>query len=337
MTMFSALPTTKHKSGSCFHNGGYKHESYVLPVLQNGSQHFTTLASSTANRGDNNVLVFRANSRKILSDRKGAFDHLNTNTLIKSSIRVSVMQASQIFATYLTDQMEAEQERDDLLSQGKITLTEFEEENKKWETHQWALRWNNFHIKAVHAILRFQAVTLIMRLYEKICEKNLCLSDHTLDKLTKDPFKSAIRKRNRLENDNSSYDKGEMMKQMFKTCLWANAISFLSDFTVQQTVVLYGFYKFRKRKRRLKNLYELQNKDEGENNCVVNYADDSNVNEIGGMMFSFFMKSASLSVSRTIGLLGASAGGAIGSAIYPGWGTLFGTQIGDSAAGSICG
>ena len=39
--------------------------------------------------------------------------------------------------------------------------------------------------------------------------------------------------------------------------------------------------------------------------------------------------------SESLSWISASAGGAIGSVIWPGWGTIFGIQVGDAVVGAL--
>ena len=50
---------------------------------------------------------------------------------------------------------------------------------------------------------------------------------------------------------------------------------------------------------------------------------------------SIMLRSSHLSIARTMSWIVASTGGAIGSIIWPGWGTVFGIQFGDSIFGSM--
>ena len=50
---------------------------------------------------------------------------------------------------------------------------------------------------------------------------------------------------------------------------------------------------------------------------------------------SILFRSTHLTVSRFFSWIAASAGGAAGSVIYPGWGAVLGNQIGDSLVGAL--
>lgn len=195
----------------------------------------------------------------------------------------------------------------------------------------------------------------------------------------------------------------ELGIQMFSTCLYANAISFFADLTVQQCILLYGYYSFfisKQRERKLKVLkeryskynelklkktvdgkedsYENVKKDENnekegllKNTTSVDAAiassiasgmeqlsfaipglgppsssssnsrsnsqedDDDDGDEKAIILLSFLRRSVQATITKSFGLVCASLGGAVGSMIYPGWGTLFGTQMGDAAVGAL--
>lgn len=190
-----------------------------------------------------------------------------------------------------------------------------------------------------------------------------------------------------VKNDQvtSTYQLG---KQMFTSCFYANAINFFADLTVQQCILLYGYYKFFISKERERKLLRLRKKyneelkldqgldynevkqndddgdDEGDNDndggkeekecdesdkatnegsinaLERNISEDASIapwmeDEKAIIMLSFIMRSAQNTVMKAIGLVFASFGGAIGSVIYPGWGTLFGTQMGDAAISAL--
>jgi len=75
-----------------------------------------------------------------------------------------------------------------------------------------------------------------------------------------------------------------------------------------------------------------KNKDkEGSGKELAEY----DYNQAGGVLLSFVYKSSQLLVARAIGLFMAGVGGAFGSMVRPGWGTLLGTQLGDAFVGAI--
>ena len=266
-----------------------------------------------------------------------------------------------------------------------------------------------------------------------------------MDKVTKDTFASAVRKSRRLEeyqqserssqqepqyqnekyfhsSSSSSSSSSTVLKtsdvksrlelgfQMFTTCLYSNAISFFADLTVQQCILLYGYYSFflsKQREKKLKVLKERYSKynelklkktvndkeeehDTDENSQTFHVKKKADTNDEEGLMkhmsvdaaiassiasgmeklslslpglippqspsksrsnsqddgdddddekaiilLSFLRRSVQATITKSFGLVCASFGGAVGSMIYPGWGTLFGTQMGDAAVGAL--
>jgi len=192
------------------------------------------------------------------------------------------------------------------------------------------VRWAAFPRNLTNAMLKFHAVTLVMRFYEHLASK-MC-DEIILDRLTKDTFKSALRKRDRLASDQTQSRTIDLGRNMFKTCLWANAIAFLADGTVQQIILGYGYYEYYRRRRAHQR--KQRSKSYGDTNN--SYPDGQNEQEDTlHMALSFALKSTKVLFSRSVALVVASTGGAVGTIIYPGWGTLFGTQMGDGVAGNL--
>jgi len=276
----------------------------------------------------------RRNSLKkriILADRKHSFEHLSLRPLIFSSVRVAIIQGGQVMTTFLTDQLEYESANEELLVQGKLTPDETDEKNIQWETKEWHERWKQFPKRFLYAWLRLQGAMLCMRVYEHMASK--LFSTKILDKLTKDPFKSSKRKSEKHDFMNRENQRWMIGKKMFRTCLWSNAISFLSDYTIQQCILLSGHCIYYQHQRRMiqKRIKEKEQNDDDMDQDYDSY------NEIGagGIGLSLAMRSSRLLVSRGTSWIVSSASGAVGSAIYPGWGTLFGTQVGDGIAGAV--
>lgn len=269
--------------------------------------------------------------RSLLADRKQSSEHLRLRALTFSTVRIAIIQGGQVVTTFLTDQLEYESANEELVVDGTITPVEADQMNDEWEENEWSKRWKQFPKRFVHAFLKLQSAIIFMRLYEHLAEQ--LLSTRTLDKLTKDTFKSSKRKYEKYEHlENHRIIVG---KKMFHTCLWSNAISFLSDYTVQQCILLTGhciYYKHQRKviQDRIKERKTIEG--EGEDSD-----EDDSRNEIGagGIGLSYALKSSSLLISRGTSWIVSSGSGAIGSAIYPGWGTLFGTQLGDGIVGAL--
>lgn len=307
------------------------------------------------------------------SDRKGVFDHWKARNLFRSTCRTIAIQATNIFTNYVTDQLEAESARDELLVQGKITHEQFDKETEEWEIREWAKRWKAFPKKAVSAIIKFHAITFIMRFYEYVGANLLQFSAKTMDKLTKDPFESAKRKNERQVTSGST-SRSEIGVGMFYTCFWSNAVSLMADGTLQHCIVMYGYYTFyrqqqrnrslilkdesgtdnatesktaeKKRIRILETITAVFDKhvskhfssDEDEAKKPVTAEEEISMSEslsredYSAIMYSFLRKSVKITSQRAIALLTLSLGGAIGTMMKPGWGTLFGMNLGEAAA-----
>lgn len=160
------------------------------------------------------------------------------------------------------------------------------------------------------AFAKYHSIVLVMRLYEHIASR--FVDEEALDKLTIDTFECAKRNAELKEG-------GELAIQMLSTCWKANMISFLADYSVHQIILAYGYYVYIQQQRRKLS----QKKSAGSKGIELHS---------GSLALSFFKKSTSLAVSRGLGLGFSSLGGAIGSVMWPGWGTLAGTNLGDSIA-----
>lgn len=290
---------------------------------------------------------FLLSQRNLLDDRKQTFEHLKPRPFLFSTVRVAIIQGGQVMTTFMTDQLEYESANEELIVQGKITPMEADEMNEQWETTEWNERWKKFPKRFLHAFVKLQSAIVFMRIYEKMAER--LFTTETLDKLTKDPFKSSKRKSQQYEY--SQHKRYMIASKMFSTCLWANAISCLSDYTVQQLLLVTGhFMYYRKKRLAIQNRrYEIkkeEDKKEIEGSKDGDTSDDEDDEEeeeedskrdigAGGIGLSLAFKSSSLLLSRGTSWVVSSGTGAIGSAIYPGWGTLFGTQLGDGIVGAL--
>lgn len=147
-----------------------------------------------------------------------------------------------------------------------------------------------------------------MRVYEHVASK--FVTEETLDTLTIDTFECAKRTA-------KTEDRGKLFTAMLTTCWKANVISFLADYSVHQLILAYGYYIYIKEKRR---------------RIKQGNTDDL---KIGSLTSSFIQKSSLLAFSRGVSLCFSSVGGAIGTTFWPGWGTLAGTNLGDSLSISL--
>jgi hypothetical protein len=152
------------------------------------------------------------------------------------------------------------------------------------------------------ALGKYHAVILLMRAYEMIAEKHV--SEAQLDKLTRSPFHAA----KCIEGSDT------MFLDMLDTCFHANIIYYLADYCVNQIILLAVYVLYVQRRRNQMKL------------------DPKVATPIHGGAFalSVLKKSALLAFSRGMGCLSSAIGGALGSWVWPGWGTLCGINFGDS-------
>jgi hypothetical protein len=175
---------------------------------------------------------------------------------------------------------------------------------------QWTLRLESIPRRIYISFLKYHAIVLVMRLYEHIASQYV--TEEVLDKLTTDTFECAKRTA-------KTEDGGRLFKSMFTACWKANTISFLADYSVHQLILGYGYYIYIKEKRRrIKH--------------AISKPDELN---LGSVALSFIRKSSLLVVSRGVSLYFSSLGGALGTTVWPGWGTLAGTNLGDSLSLSL--
>mmetsp|Transcript_3368 Transcript_3368/g.5021 ORF Transcript_3368/g.5021 Transcript_3368/m.5021 type:complete len:317 (-) Transcript_3368:60-1010(-) len=250
--------------------------------------------------------------RILLSDRKRWLDHLSAGALAKSTMRVVAIQSSNMIAYYFQDQLSADMEREEQVKEGKLSAEEADKLQEEWEEREWNIRIKALPKKIVNGIFKFHAITMVMRFLEFVAEK--FVDEFTLDRLTIDSFSQAQRLSKR------SHDNSHLRKEMYDVCLWSSAIAFCADYSVHQVILSYTYYRYYTNKRGRRKRED---------------ADETTEKDLAPLMFSFFTKSTSLFLSRSIGLIASAFGGAYGSAFYPGWGTLFGSQFGDGVVATL--
>ena len=163
------------------------------------------------------------------------------------------------------------------------------------------------------AYLKYHAIVLVMRLYEHLASK--MVDEAQLDKLTLDTFHAA----KHISGDS----KDSIAREMTRVCWHANLISFLADFSVNQAILTFGYYKYiQSHRRKVKSSGDDSDSTEGEIHA-------------GALILSFMRKSTLMALSRGISLVLASVGGGVGSLMWPGWGTLAGTNFGDSLGSTL--
>jgi hypothetical protein len=97
--------------------------------------------------------------------------------------------------------------------------------------------------------------------------------------------------------------------------------------TVYQVILVFGYYTYIQEQRKQKRLKNVKEEPA---------ASDNMDNMPGGpLVLNIMRKSTLLVLSRGIALGFASMGGAVGSMISPGWGTLVGNNFGDGLASTL--
>jgi hypothetical protein len=177
--------------------------------------------------------------------------------------------------------------------------------------NEWASRVESTPRRFCVAFLKYHAVVIVIRIFEHIASK--FVTNETLDTLTMNTFDCAQRTA-------LTEKRGSLFFSMMTTCVQANAISFFADYSVHQLILAYGYYVYIKEQRkRLK---------EGRNSSNADF-------KLGALAGSFLRNSSLLATSRVLSLSASSLGGAVGSMVWPGWGTLVGSNIGDSLSISL--
>lgn len=347
----------------------------IQPVLY--AQTSYPLATSAASHVPQRFVLpsnITVSKRELCTDQKGFFDHLKSRSLMISTFRVCFLQASQVFTGYLTDQLHHESKLEEELTDGKISSLELEIRNSHWEEVEWDKRIKTIPHKIKTALVKYHALMLLMRFYEKVI--GLMVEKALMEKLTKDAFKSAVHKSRSIEAGERKPD--GYAREMFETCVYSNFISFLADYSIQQSILAYGYYLYIKNARKERKFNALKKKedelnldyklsdfveddlfidpnaddivgdDTSKTNVIKNIMpgdsrdnDDSasvssfNPEKTGVIIYSLVYKSCHLIIARAIGLFMAGVGGAFGSSIRPGWGTVVGVQLGDACASVV--
>lgn len=186
---------------------------------------------------------------------------------------------------------------------------------------EWKVRWEALPGKLTEAFAKYHVIILVMRLYESIAAR--IVDKITLDALTLDTMKVARRLNAKEEN------KVDVGRQMFQISGQANLIAFLADYSVHQAILGYGYYvlfRERQRRQRLRREGKPILKEDGSE-------DDMDDGEDGERVM--VKKSATLALSRGLGLAFTAVGGGVGSMLLPGWGTLLGSNLGDTLGGVV--
>jgi len=168
-----------------------------------------------------------------------------------------------------------------------------------------------------------------------------------MDKLTRDPFQASLRTSQVLHNEEHSPGmviassgtetptSRELTKRMFSTCLWANVIPFLAELTVQQLVLVYSYWVYYAAKKRRQTEREGMEGWDNEDSVGETQCEEDDATSESAYALALMFRSSRLTIARSMSWIAASAGGAIGCVVYPGWGTVFGIQIGDTLVGAL--
>lgn len=267
--------------------------------------------------------------------RKGFVDHLKAKSLIISTIRLSITQASTILVNFLTEQLELDLKRNKQVNHGEITQLEADIQAEDWENIEWEKRWKTFPEKFATALVKYHAVTLILRSYEYIASKIVHL--HRLDKLTTDPFAMSKRLAAK-QKERTASDKNERIETtvyMTQTALWANLLPFFADYSLHQGLLCYGYYRYYtyRRQQRIEEASTPADADELEE--TIESEEEAAAEETRALGRDLVTRSSRLASNRGLGWIGTAVGSGIGSVIWPGWGTLVVSSFGDVVAGAI--
>ncbi len=209
---------------------------------------------------------------------------------------------------------------------------------------EWDRRWKTFPQKMLTALIKYHAVTLILRSYEFIASKIANLRQ--LDKLTTDPFALSKRMSTKIQeqksptqqsNSTTTSEKITICFSMTQTALWANLLPFFSDYTLHQGLLCYGYYKFYtyKRQRRIADRAEISPADPDDQETAAEADTAADLEERTILLTDLGTKSTRLASNRGLGWIGSSVGAGIGSVVWPGWGTILVSSLGDVACSAV--
>ncbi|KAG7342650.1 hypothetical protein IV203_020594 [Nitzschia inconspicua] len=239
--------------------------------------------------------------------RRGFLDHLKPHALARSTLKLAMQQGIVILTGFMSEQLEGDLKRNELVSEGKLTKREAEEEAEEWEKVEWEKRWKTFPNKFLVALSKYHAVTLVLRTYEYVA--SLCCTTETLDKLTMDYFAASKTMSRKVDVKN---EKAHCFARMTDCTFWANLLYYLADYSVYQAFFVYGYYVYYQRQKKQKKMLTKDDKVE--------------------LAKSLAVTSGHLMSSRSLGLIFSAFGGGIGMIVWPGgWGTLMLSAMAESA------
>merc|ERR1711862_857335 len=195
------------------------------------------------------------------------------------------------------------------------------------EEREWSKRMNMESIwkKIYQTFFKLQSVTICMRSYEYVLvHYSSSSSIYLIDLLTKDPLAYSRRQAasTMIERCTNDY-----FSKMFYVSLWSNCITFLSDYTVRQILLVVTYWK---------NCYDIHVRA----NEVVGEDDDQSCCKskevaITNARTVLYTQTCNILMSRLIGWIFSSMTAAIGSIVYPKFGTLLGGNLGDSIISNL--
>lgn len=191
------------------------------------------------------------------------------------------------------------------------------------------------------ALIKYHAVTLILRSYEFIASKLVNLKK--LDKLTTDPFAISKRLSQKLKDQKQHHKKTTKNEtltvtiSMTQTALWANLLPFFADYSLHQGLLCYGYYKYYnyKRQKRLAQASDTSPADPDEQVELTEAAQEAALEERNVLVADLAEKSSRLAGNRGLGWIGSAIGAGIGSVVWAGLGTFLVSSLGDVAAGAV--
>jgi hypothetical protein len=185
------------------------------------------------------------------------------------------------------------------------------------------------------ALGKYHAILLVMRLYEHVASRVVGIE--TLDALTTDTFDAA--RRLSVQEGKSGR---ELAGSVFSMGWRANLIAYVADYSVHQLILLAGYYAYVRDQRRWRSLKGGGGAGGGGGAAPPHSGDDDEdddedgsdraLQRAGTLVLSLVKNSTLLALSRAVGLLFSSLGGAVGSLVAPAWGSLAGSQLGDALA-----
>ena len=192
-------------------------------------------------------------------------------------------------------------------------------------------------MKFVTAFTKYHAVTIILRLYEYIADKLVLRGDlQLMDKITMDPFQMSKRISLKIESKPNCTETVRdypihVGTTMTSTTFYANLLSFCADYSLHQGLLCYGYYKYYNYQRTKRLDIATSDLDSfGNSNFITNITEDDKI-----LAKDLGMKSSKLLSNRGLGLICNAIGGGIGSIIWPGWGTIIFSSLGDSVSGMV--